>query len=324
MKRNNNYSQVNHPQHVRPNINDNNFNKIVTPSNIIPNVNYIDINDNFNSITTNSLLSNNQFNFNKAFTPNRSLIEPMNYVNKNNTLHNNIEPIILDEHIVEYRLYIDSLDRDINVYPDPFSFKVIFNGSSTTPNPVIQRTFRNVKFIKLENIILPKYIHNKTDPETGNVEIDKSYSLFNERFVYMNIKELNNERAYTTFDNHLRTCDNNCSTFKLPKPFSVIIPDKFLFDHYSGVPCYGSYIFKDSTLGNLDSLTFEFYDSCGRKLMLTDMFCPQEVTKACCDNDPISLCDPRHPLNKHKQVFFTLLIGVVESQINNVTKFEQS
>lgn len=323
MRRNNNYSQVDHPQHIRPNINDNNHNRITAPSNIIPNINFVNPNDNFNSITTNSVFSNQQYNFNKSFVPNRSVIGPMDYTNKNNTLHNNLEPIILDEHIVEYRLYIDSLDRDINVYPDPFSFKVTFNPTSTTPNPVIGRNFRNVKFIKLENIILPKYIHNKTD-EDGNVVIDKSYSLFAERFVYMHIKELNNDRAYTTFDNHLRTCDNNCATYKLPKPFSVIIPDKFLIDHYSGVPCYGTYIFKDSTLGNIDSLTIEFFDSCGKKLMLTDMFPPSEVTKAICDCDPISLSDPRHPLNIHKQVFFTLLIGVTEAQINNVTKFEQN
>lgn len=323
MRRNNNYPNINHPQHVRPNINDNNFNRITAPSNIIPNINFVNPNDNFNSITSNSLLSNSQYNFNKSFVPNKPLIDPIDYSNRNNTLHNNIEPIIIDEHIVEYRLYIDSLDRDIIVYPDPFSFKVIFNPTSSTPNPVIERNFRNVKFIKLENIIMPQYIHNKTE-EDGNVVVDTSYSLFKERFVYMNIKELNNERAYTTFDRHLRTCDNNCATYKLPKPFSVIIPDKFLFDHYSGVPCYGSYIYKDSALGNLDALTFEFYDSCGKKLMLTDMFTATEIEKAIMDNDPISLNDPRHLLNKQKQVFFTLLIGVVESQINTFTKFEQS
>ena len=55
-------------------------------------------------------------NFNNAYEQPYPIIEKLDYSNKNNVLHNNIGPRVLDEHIVEYRVIIDSQDRDIKVY----------------------------------------------------------------------------------------------------------------------------------------------------------------------------------------------------------------
>ena len=76
-------------------------------------------------------------------------------------------------------------------------------------------------------------------------------------------------------------------------------------------------------LGNLSRLTIEFYDSCGQKLEFNDIFNFEELEEYEFDHHkPLKRSDLRHPLNKRIQVTLSLIVGVVESQINTQTKFE--
>lgn len=73
-----------------------------------------------------------------------------------NTLYQNVSSPPSIEGIREIPLYIDSKDRDIEKYPDPFSFRVAFNPiGSYTPTPHISEVIRNVKLVKLEYLTLP-------------------------------------------------------------------------------------------------------------------------------------------------------------------------
>jgi hypothetical protein len=136
---------------------------------------------------------------------------------KNNTIVENLSDTLNRETIIEYRLNIDSGDRDVDIYPDPFQYVVTFgpvvnsninsliqrdelktnlrnqntynsrnknrnqkvvdsfednellynlendllvNYDNTLKkifNPYITRDFINVKFIRLDNIVLPRY-----------------------------------------------------------------------------------------------------------------------------------------------------------------------
>ena len=78
----------------------------------------------FNSISTNSMANQNINNFNTAFRSNGPVIEKQDYRNRNNLIHNNINENLLVEQIIEYTLNIDSMDRSLTAYPNPFNFSV--------------------------------------------------------------------------------------------------------------------------------------------------------------------------------------------------------
>ena len=258
--------------------NDNNFNRIPMPSNIYPTNGGMTGNPTgrFNPITTNTQYNMNNMpsmtNFDKAYTPNNQIIEKIDYTNKGALLHNNIAENILDEHVVEYRLNIDSSDRDIKYYPNQFSFSVKLNpisgnsiqteeyvddknkGKGTKivetrfdgpPAPHINKQFKNVKYVKLENVILPQCATIKQNHENECV-FDASHNLITDRFVSLVINELNCDRTYTTSEGVTRS-DDRGNYYTPPTPFAIIIPDKLLgCNFYSGTPYYGTKIYKNS------------------------------------------------------------------------------
>lgn len=333
-------------------VNDNNFNKRIIPSNLYP-INGGMSGDpfsRFNPLTTNT---NHQIknmyataNFKKAYQEHDNIIEKIDYTNKNNTLHNNINDTILDEHIVEYRVNIDSLDRDIKTYPDPFSFTVKFNplssgtlrteviekGKMTTineyfhgaPGPHINKEFRNVKYIKLDTIVLPQA--TKFKEKDGHIIIDHDYSLMDDRFIVLVIKELDDStgtRIYSTSDDGIRY-DSDDKVVNPPQPFGLIFPDKHLGrKFYLGTPYYSSRVYNSSQLGNIKQLTIQFYDSCGKLLKVDDLLNYQQLRRLELENKPISPSDPRHPLYKNIQVHLSFIIGVVEPQVSTNTKYER-
>ena len=73
---------------------------------------------NFRPDTTNrqNIKKEKWSNFNKSFSPNNPIINQPDYSNPGNQLHDNMGPDLLDEFIQEYRIMIDSTDRDINKF----------------------------------------------------------------------------------------------------------------------------------------------------------------------------------------------------------------
>lgn len=340
--------------------NDNNFNRTAFPSNMFPMSGGMNGNPmcQFNPISTNTFdnMNNNisKSKFTEAYRQNESIIEKQDYTNKSNIIHNNIANNILDEHIVEYRIMIDSLDRDLKYYPNPFSYVVKFNpnaggtiqteeyidyknkskGTRITetkfdgaPNPVINKDFRNVKYIKLENVILPQYSQikksKKDGKHNGDYEFDESSRLVTERFVNLVIDELDCDRVYTTYDNVTRF-DKKGNPYTPPTPFALIVPDKLLgSQYYAGTPYYGSKIYKNSLLGNITQLTIQFYNSEGELLKYSELFTYDDLQEyEFKHGTPLSKTDLRHPCNKKVQNHVSLIFGIVESQVNTNTKFE--
>ncbi|CAH6421477.1 Hypothetical protein KVN_LOCUS289 [uncultured virus] len=284
-------------------------------------------------------------NFNKVFLENQSIMNNTNYVNKNNLLHNNLAKNILDEQVVEYKINIDSFDRDIKVYPNPFSFTVKFNPPSGNtlrtefietgktkmindyfpgpPSPHINKEFKNVKYIRLESVILPQ--HNKIMMENNKCIFDSDSSLFNDRFVSLVIKEFGYDtiqsRTYCSYDSSNRI-NSNGQIISVPRPFGIIYPDKiFGKNFYVGCPANATKIFQSSNLGNIKQLTIELYDSYGNQLKMNNIFNYDDLIKAEDSGNPITLEDFRHPLNKKIQLHFSFAIGVVENRMNTNINF---
>lgn len=301
--------------------------------------------NNFNSMSTMEQERNNIVNnrFNDVYQTPNSIIERINYKNQNNLIHNNVGDTVLDEHVVEYRINIDSVDRDYSTYNNPFNFKVKFKPSSSSilrtetlkngvltninekiqgsPKPHINREFKNVKYIKLDNIILPQYSNLIFDDPDYIFDPD-SY-LIDDRYVSLVIPELEYNKIFCTSDDSQRY-DPVEGFINPPKPFAHIFPEKLLGNvYYTGTPYYGSKIFNNSALGNINALTIQLYNSNGSILKYDNLLSFKEIEDSQNTPNPIEISDLRHPLNKKIQVHLSFIIGVVETQINTNTKYEQ-
>lgn len=321
----------------------------------------------FNPLSTNTMqnmMTNpSMSNFNKAFQESTPILDRPNYINQNNLLHNNLGESIIDEHIVEYRINIDSLDRDIKVYPDPFNFTVKFNPATTgyvkrdvpidpynkskgtkhieerfegNPMPHICRDFRNVKYIRLDCIVLPQRTSVKSPDDDDDDKKPKPKSkskqnhdrpndfLIDDRFVVLRIKELEDDTGITIYDTGDSSMRFGPDGQIVPyhKPFGIIFPDKLLGrNYYTGTPCNALKTYKNSLLGNLRKMTIEFYDSCGMPIKVDGMCTHNDLHNAEKEGNPIPISNPCHPLNKKTQVHLSFVVGVVESQLNNNTQF---
>jgi len=87
------------------------------------------------------------------------------------------------ERLCQYGINVDSSDRDINVFPNPFNFNITFNGDRYSNQPVIQKKFKDIKYIKLESITLPDQysitklaLTSDTDYTTIHTYLNTNYS----------------------------------------------------------------------------------------------------------------------------------------------------
>ena len=117
--------------------------------------------------------------FDEAFIPNEQLVEKQSYINKGKILHNNINDNTFVEGVVDYQINIDSDDRNVEIFPNPFHYVVSFKATGKfnynkfktennedaefpeTPGPVIIRNFKNVKYIGIDQVTLPRYLCSK-------------------------------------------------------------------------------------------------------------------------------------------------------------------
>ena len=116
-------------------------------------------------------------------------------------LHNNFSEIDYDEDVNEIVLKIDSNDRNIDLYKDPFSFRVRFNQTQSNydsfgnSGPIVLSKYQNIKYIKLVEAIIPRrniiqeYVnYNKTLYDNSKIHC---YSLLKVQDSVPNQKQLN-------------------------------------------------------------------------------------------------------------------------------------
>jgi len=244
--------------------------------------NYFETNkySNYVGINNNSL-SRNFFNINKSFEENNHLIDKTEFKNKGKIIHNNISDNIFSEGIVEYQINIDSNDRKINVYPNPFKFTISFGGLGPqqftnkisnkknydndnnnyfegTPGPIIERNFKNVKYIKLDFLMLPRIF--KINLKNDEIEFSDSHhcTISSYGYLILRINEISSSKILGT--NSLLTKD----TF-------ILYPDKLMGnDFVMWVTSNGSRIYNNSNLGNLDKLSITIMTPSGKQLSFLD------------------------------------------------------
>ena len=250
--------------------------------------------------TLNQINSRSQpSNFNQAFTPNQNIIPRMDYTNNNEFVHNNVAPNLLNEFVTEYSLHIESEDRDKNAYTNPFSFIVSLGGAGVSretnhfrgnrvtvssdvdrtyggnPEPRIERSFKNVKYVKLRYLILPRLYKYNMDP-SGNTF--RTYSTINAgvggtflgdyRYLMLRVKELESQRSYST-GNNLR---NECF---------ILIRDKSGIDSISDlwIATQPTKVFYNSVLRSLTKLTLELLDPSGNQIFMKCINTDENITQ---------------------------------------------
>jgi hypothetical protein len=258
-------------------------------------------NANFSYMTPQTMyqINNQVSNFKNSYTPNSPIIEKQNYQNQNNMLHNNVGNNILSENVIEYSIHIDSIDRNINIYPNQFKFSVHFNDNNM--QPTIDKKFKNIKYIRLENIILP-HVYSVDLSSTNTTYTDISgnrfsdnddYEMTNNKFLLLKIKELANDRVLST-NNIVRS-----DTFKLYFDVSL---NKF---YDSWTTNQNSFVYLNSNLNNVSKLTFELFDPEGNQLFFNGIISNIE-------NKLLLTC----PLNKYTQMTITLIFGIIQNDLN--------
>ena len=115
------------------------------------------------------------------------------------------------EIITENILSFDSTDRDINKYPNPFNYRIKFNPSTTNSDAYILKNYKNVKYLSLEYVILPRKSYLlKKDISNTNDNLNDINLLIN------NFDNLENNQLFNNF--HIPELNNN---------FDIIIIEKY-------------------------------------------------------------------------------------------------
>jgi len=228
-----------------------------------------------------NMLNSTQSNFNSAFVPNSNFIPQRDTKNYGNLIHNNINTNLLSEIVTEYTLHIDGKDRNTTSYPNPFSFSVSLGGPapryekvldtttneivqnqiSGVPNPRIDKNFKNVKYIKLKYILLPRNIRYKLTTTDGNktytLDTIKPTILSNYRYLLLKIKEIANDKLYSTND----TLKNDCFIIYRDSKYDDASNDLW----FATQPVK---IYYDNDLKSLNKLTIQILTPSGEELKL--------------------------------------------------------
>ena len=285
-----------------------------------------------------------QNNFNTSFNPQlntlnngndpKNFFDNHNFTNKNNLLHNNLNNILLNEEIREYSVMIDSKDRNYQFYPDPFNFEVKFHPLPKSkemidgktikhedPAPTINDNFTNVRYIKLEEIILPYFTKIKfvkeldTDGDTVNTcKVNTKKPLTDYLYIVLSLGEYTDTNYKSTND-------------VLSESFATIYFDsKVNNTHYFGHTVNGIKIFPQDQLATINKLKINFMDPYGQPLrcehvnkkIKSNMECNCEDSDGDDDTDCF-MHNLFHPLNPIFQNHLHFKIGVVQPRLNKLT-----
>ena len=219
------------------------------------------MNSNFNGISSNQMnMMQSQHNFNAAYGNNQNLIPKLNTQYSGNLVHNNIKDNVLCENLEQYTLFIDGNDKDPEIFKNSFEFKVELGGRSDRHYVTLGHPLKNIKYIKLKNVIIPKYDTIKIDA-TGNkiFEYDTTSIITDKfRFIVLQIEEITDINAFTSGTIY----NNNSFILRYDKNMGI--------NHHSIIPIERDIIhYKDSSLSNLSRMTIKLCDDLGNVLNTT-------------------------------------------------------
>lgn len=226
--------------------------------------------------------------FNQVYQPGApSVINTPNFTNLNQTIDNNIKESVIKDEVIVRVISISSFDRDILLYPDPFSFKVKFRPINDEILRINKRTGKTeklahqpsigykldmVKYAGVYKIILPN--------------IKRPFTFDRDMYTILDITELQGDSRYTT---------------------SQAIEGSFCPIYFDGVINKSFSQFKNDAFSrlfidpiNVDTLTISFYNSRGQQITYYTKEQMAEIRK--CAAIPTCLCGDPLYVNEYDDV----------------------
>jgi hypothetical protein len=212
---------------------------------------------------------NSTNNINKAFSNNKEVIGKPDFTNRGNMMHNNMGDSLKDKIITEYKLHINSKDRDTTTYPSPFHFKLQFG---STQSFSINKKFTQVKYITIDNLILPKNVAIDVSRVSESIicpagsefttnvlnSINPLTKLTANKYIVLKINELDNIKTMST------SSELNGNSF-------IFYRDKCMgIDSDLWRPIHGTVVFYTSYLFTLSNMTISLYDFMDNPIKIVD------------------------------------------------------
>lgn len=271
---------------------------------------------------------------NNCFVPAQTIIDRTDTTNRGGVMHNNLGDRLLTEHVSEYKVNIDSKDRDISYHASPFKMKAYFGDQLRSPK--IDKKFKNVKYVSLDYVILPRtlsvdvsYITSETpqllptdspyrtdSTETPATSYTNLTTLSNHKYLILQIDEFSSEKKLGTSV----LLDRN--TYMLYYD-GMMGMDNAMWKSYNN-----TYVFQNSLLGNISTLTFTFFDEYGNELKFVDQNGNNIMTSRLTGsadnyNEYIAhnTTDTTIYTNNVMQTTLCFTFGVVENELNTQTSY---
>jgi len=274
-------------------------------------------------------------NINHQFSESKSLIETTNFTNKRNTLHDNLNDKLNNERVVEYKVIINSKDRNVDMFPSPFDFKVSLGSNNFTPN--LEKSFTNIKYATLNSIFLPK----TRAIVTSNIDIgDTTYDIYPERSVFdsstpssdyyfnaFNIYPYVIVRIKEFDDYHLMGSSPLYQNNTL-----IFIPDQCHNDCVCYKPKRSSVVYPNSLLKNMSNLSLSVLDFEGNNIGVVDTsgrdILRNEIKSGVGlnYNEYVSTYSNNKYVNYTNnimQVTYDFTFGVIETELNTLTSYNK-
>lgn len=95
------------------------------------------------------------------------------------------------DRLVQYGLNIDSADRSLIAFPNPFQFNITFNGDKNSNQPVIQRKYKDIKYLKLETVTLPNNYTIKQTALSRDADYTTIKTYYGINYPYLSNNDVN-------------------------------------------------------------------------------------------------------------------------------------
>jgi hypothetical protein len=233
-----------------------------------------------------------------------------NYINTQTNEDYWRDDVIANEHKSNYIIFVDGTDRDKSYYPNPYKLIVGLGSTGTKVAPYVDRPFRNVKYVKLHYVMLPRYIvYDLTVGGDGfRTYAPRTTGTFlaQYRYLLLRIKELDSHKTLSTGNNFKDEC-------------YILLRDSFDSDAVSDVwkVTQHTRVFNNNDLKNLTRLTIEIFDPNGNQIALQAVNGPTTA--------PISSTDINNPditqtnfgsFVNNIEISLNIEVGVCESELN--------
>jgi len=228
-----------------------------------------------------------------------TILERADYRNPGTAIHNNLKDNLLHEYIKEYTIILDSKARDPRIYPSPYKYSILVNqNNSSDRSGIILKELKNVKYIKVESVILPRKW--KVVNSEGEPEFDDNTDALNDRFVMLKLSNLVSNNVYS---NNQRITKDEVLLTRSKVDNENFFKAKSLNMGYE--------IFYDNNnLGNITRFDIEFTTDDGDNL--------GNCINIGIDTNIREEENLMHPMNKLRQNLIVLKVGIMENSMNKM------